>query len=282
MAKLIYFNENDLVKNFCFSNSPMVDRHDFSANPEKYKECIAVCYGLSNYGEILVAKANNIPFIYIDNCYYGNLNSYYTQKKCRKNFYRVVYNDTTLHKIIKRDDDRFQQHLAFLRDEYNIISYLKDYFYAGENLILVPPSGKVLKICEISDQEWIDKLTQEINQQGDFNIIVRNRSRSRIDRFVTNPINFLFKNAYATITFNSMAAVESLISGIPNFIFDAGIKNKIYSAAEPVSVMGIDNLKNRLYPNNRYAWMSHLAYGQFTRPEMSNGYARDFILKENI
>lgn len=280
MKKLIYFKNNDFVKTFCGDDSKLVPKELFCEYPEKYLDSVAICYGVVNYEIIPVCKANKIDFIYLDNCYFGNLSSYFTDKKCKKNFYRVVLNDTCLRKIVSREEDRLLKQLKYLKDNYNAQYVVEEYRRDGENILIIPPSGKVLEICKIDEDEWIEEVIVQVQQQTKYNPMVRERSRTRGER-LNNPIQEEFKKAYATVSFNSAAAIESLMFGVPTFIHDnTDGQSEIYSAARVLSRDNISNLNDRFFPKNRYEWLCHLAYGQFDREEMFGGYAKDFILKQ--
>lgn len=284
MTKLIYFNkDNELIKGFTQDKQVFIEKKDFASNPEYFKNDVAICYGLSNYGEILVAKKNKINFIYIDNCYFGNLNSYYTDKKIRKNFYRIILNDFNTNKFTPRPDDRLKRQLKYLKEKYdiNIGSYIKSYKYSGKDVIIVPPSGKILKICNIDPNVWTNQVVNIINSQNlNLNIIIRERAENREERFVLNPITELFQNAHSIVTYSSMSAVEAVISGVPSFIYNK--ENIFRSAAEPVSILGIENISKRKFTRNRYAWLSNLSYNQFSREEIASGYAKHYVLRDII
>ena len=85
----------------------------------------------------------------------------------------------------------------------------------------------------------------------------------------------MLQDAWATVTFNSIAATESVIAGVPAFVLAP------CNAAQPVSNTDLEMLDNPWWPNEeeRQAWANHLAYGQFHVTELANGTAYR-ILKE--
>ncbi len=278
MSNLIYFKNKAIVKNFVGDMGEFVSKPDFASDTERYMGKIAVCHGLSNYGEIKICKRFNIDYIYIDNAYFGTMNSYYTMKKAKKMFYRVVKNGTTLTDIIERSDDRLLSQLALLNDEYQVTNYLEDFKTSGNKILLIPPTGMILPILNLKAGEWEEKASKIISSQTDMEIVIRGRARSRHDRFVGFPLHQQLLDAYGIVTLSSAAANEALIFGVPSFIHAKfSDKNAIRSAAVAVSGK-ITDINNRIFPENRYEWLSHLAYGQFSREEMSNGFARDFII----
>ena len=83
-------------------------------------------------------------------------------------------------------------------------------------------------------------------------------------------------NVWALVTFNSIAATEAILAGIPAFVLAP------CNAAMPVANTNLENLDKPFIPDDdlRQAWANHLAYGQFHTTELANGTAAA-ILKEN-
>ena len=78
------------------------------------------------------------------------------------------------------------------------------------------------------------------------------------------PFETDLKNARAVMTFNSNAAVEAAIAGIPVFAFDTG------SMAMPIANQRLSLIRQPQTPV-REQWASDLAYAQWTRNEMEEG-----------
>lgn len=79
-----------------------------------------------------------------------------------------------------------------------------------------------------------------------------------------NKLSYDLKNAWATVTYNSNSAVESIIAGVPAFAFDEG------SMALPLACTSISELGRPALPG-RQQWANNLAYTQWTLEEMSTG-----------
>jgi hypothetical protein len=77
----------------------------------------------------------------------------------------------------------------------------------------------------------------------------------------------LEKNPRGLVTFNSSAAVGSVIQGVPALISETE-----KTMADPVLVKGLDNLDGLIRPD-RQPWVNWLAYQQWTAGEMRSGEA---------
>jgi hypothetical protein len=84
-------------------------------------------------------------------------------------------------------------------------------------------------------------------------------------------------DVFALVTYNSIAATESVLHGIPVFV------TAPCNAAMPVSSTDINQIDSPYYPDKDkvYAWACHLAYGQFHTQELKDGTALR-ILKEDL
>ena len=88
--------------------------------------------------------------------------------------------------------------------------------------------------------------------------------------FTTDTLQQALDNdVFALVTFNSVAAIESIYHGIPAFTLAP------CNAASPVSLQDPSQIENPYYPNDDklHAWGKHLAYGQFHVSEMKDGSA---------
>jgi hypothetical protein len=80
----------------------------------------------------------------------------------------------------------------------------------------------------------------------------------------------LDQDVFALVTFNSVAAVESIFHGIPAFTLAPA------NAASPVALQDLGLIESPYYADSDklYAWACHLAYGQFHVSELRNGRAK--------
>jgi hypothetical protein len=78
---------------------------------------------------------------------------------------------------------------------------------------------------------------------------------------------------FALVTFNSVAAIESVFAGIPAFTLAPT------NAASPVCLQDLSQIESPYYADSDklYAWACHLAYGQFHIDELESGQAQRML-----
>jgi hypothetical protein len=136
------------------------------------------------------------------------------------------------------------------------------------------PNPKACKYYDVDYDTWMQKTTETIKQYSDLPVEIRvkgsrsyrNHEYSIYDAFETG--------VYATVAFNSIAAVESVFYGIPAFI-------SVPCAASTLACNDLSKLATPFYPSEELIvkQAKTLSYGQFTLDEISNGAAWQ-ILKD--
>jgi hypothetical protein len=122
----------------------------------------------------------------------------------------------------------------------------------------------------------VQSTVEKIKQYTDRPIIVRERAAKRIDRIATDTLHTAPDNdVFALVTFNSVAAIESVFHGIPAFTLAPA------NAASPVALQDLSQIETPYYADTYklYAWACHLAYGQFHIDELKSGSAK-LLLEE--
>ena len=106
-------------------------------------------------------------------------------------------------------------------------------------------------------------------------MIVRQRNKNRQTR-LANDFQDALKDVWAVVTFNSNAAVEAILSGVPTFALAP------CSAALPVANTDLSKIESPFFPNSDLTqqWCRHLAYGQFHNTELANGTAKAILEAE--
>jgi len=204
---------------------------------------------------------NNQTFYYMDSGYVGNYKSK-SNPYGWKLWHRIVKNDVQHKEIIDRPDDRWKR-----------LDYPIEKRKTGIHILLVTPSEKPCKFYGIDKDEWISNTITEIKKYTDRPIVIRDKA-PRTQRLVKSIFDDL-NGAHALVTYQSIAAIESVLYGVPAFTLAP-------TAADPVCDKDISLIEHPTVQEEDkiYKWACHLAYGQFHIDELANGTAYR-ILNEN-
>lgn len=204
--------------------------------------------------------ADNRTFYYIDTGYFGNER---TQQNPNgwKYWHRIVKNNLQHGEIISRPDDRWKQ--------FN--KKFRPWKKSGTKILVAAPDEKPCKFYGTTQEEWIKNTVDTIKQYTDRPVVVRQRAKQRIDRVVHDTLQqALDDDVFALVTYNSVAALESVFHGIPAFTLAPA------NAASPVALQDLSQIERPYYADSDklYAWACHLAYGQFHISELKDGSAK--------
>lgn len=196
-------------------------------------------------------------FYYVDTGYFGNEKTPHNPNGW-KYWHRIVKNDLQHGEIVPRPADRFQR--------FN--KKFKPWKKTGRKILVAAPDEKPCKFYGIDKEQWVKETVETIQQHTDRPVVVRERAKLRIDRIATDTLErALDDDVFALVTFNSVAAAESVFHGIPVFTMAP------CNAASPVGLQDLSRIEEPYYPDSDklFAWGCHLAYGQFSYNEMKDG-----------
>jgi len=138
---------------------------------------------------------------------------------------------------------------------------LKPWRKDGDHILLCGQVPWDASVDHIDFTAWLQETYLKIN-------------RGRLVKIRTHPalkdpgvsLEKHLKNCWAAVTFNSNAAVEAAIAGIPVFASDLG------SMAWEIANKSLESIESPITPD-REQWLNDLAYTQWTPAEMANGEA---------
>lgn len=199
-------------------------------------------------------------FYYMDSGYFGN-KSTPTNPDGWKYWHRVVPNNIQHGTVVERPSDRWEKMNLTISKRQN-----------GSRIMLVLPDDKPCAFYGIDRDTWIQQTIDTIRTHTDRPYFIRERTASRRQR-VFNNIERSLDDVWATVTFNSIAATESVLAGVPAFALAP------CNAAIPVSNTDLTKIDSPWFPDQDqiYQWACHLAYGQFHISELSNGTATKIL-----
>ena len=188
-----------------------------------------------------------IPFVYCDNAYF--LRSHQDQ------YFRVSLNQLQESVLVDRPGDRwnmFQSLGARIED-----------WKENKNgpIVICPPTPQPMKMYELDT--WTHTTFARVKQLcPGRDIIVRDKPKGKT---LTESFKEVIERAYCVVTFNSIAAVEAAMYGIPVVVDRT-------SAASSVGVTSIDDINSLVRPD-RTKWLNMLSYSQFSVHEIMFGLA---------
>jgi len=218
--------------------------------------------GIMKHKIIKQCWADKRSFRYMDSGYLGNRPGYQNPQGW-KVWHRIVPNNLQHDTVIKRPSDRWNQLGLEVANRRR-----------GSTVLIVSPDEKPCKFYGIELDAWLAETVATIQQHTDRPIVIRERNRSRMDR-KTNRVERALDDVHAVVTFNSIAATEAILAGVPVFALAPS------NAARPVSNTDLTKIDNPWFPDQDqiHEWAYHLAYGQFHIDEFKNGRA-ERILKQ--
>ena len=210
----------------------------------------AVIRGITKRKQMDGCRAAGRDFYYMDTGYFGNGK--------RKLYHRITKNDVqNFGPIIDRPGDRLQA-----------TGFQPHKFYRGTNILLAPPSQKLLNLYDINLEEWLQNTQDEIKKYTDRPVITRLK-QTRASRVSDNTMEMaLAQDVHCLVTFSSIAAGEALLLGKPAITLGpnaaAALCSQSLSEIEDPKIPTLDEVA---------AWARHMAYCQFTEVEMRDGTA---------
>lgn len=205
--------------------------------------------------------ADRRAFRYIDTGYFGNRPSRWNPGGW-KWYHRIVDNDLQHGDIIRRPADRWEK----------LGMSIRPWRRTGRNILIAVPDDKPCQFYNITADQWLADTVAQIKQHTDRPIVVRHRMANPDQRTRNSETSFsaqLEKDVFAVVTFNSTAAIESILAGIPVFVSAPS------HAAKPVANLDLAQIHNPWYADLDliHQWVCHLSYGQFHIKELKDGTA---------
>lgn len=195
-------------------------------------------------------KETGRTFYAIDTGYYGNGKI--------KRVHRVTKNALQqTGPIIERSGDRAK-----------MFGYKFRKFTPGSKILICPPSLKVMETFGQNLDEWLEQTIKTIKVYTDRPIEIRLKP-NRTERVTTMTIQAALQDdVHCLVTYNSIASIEALMEGKPAIVLGP-------NAAQVIAETNIANIERPRIPSRDEmdAFMSHLAYCQFTIEEFKSGFA---------
>lgn len=226
-----------------------------------------VTRGITQKPEIDFCVKNRRDYYFIDTGYLGNFPSI-GNPGGKKKYHRVVKNNI--------------QHCDFIpgfpSDRWNnLVKCDPRLRWTGwkqhkKKILLVIPNPKACKFYGIDQELWVKETVEKIKASVDLPIEKRIKGSRSYRNHEYSIYDAFDSGVYATVSFNSIAALESILYGIPSFV-------SVPCAASPLASNDLSQLANPYRPTNEMI-LDHcyrLSYGQFTADEIYCGDAWNIL-----
>lgn len=210
-----------------------------------------VLRGITKRKQMDACRAAGRDFYYIDTGYFGN------GKK--KTYHRITKNNVqNFGPIIDRPGDRVS------KCNVQLTKFRKD----GGKILIAPPSQKLLNLYNIDLEQWMTQTIDELKKHTDREIVVRLKQGRSVRQSSDTMQMALQQDIWCLVTYSSIAAGEALLCGKPAIALGP-------NAAGMLCSKQLSEIENPYIPtlDQVEAWARHIAYCQFTEPEMRDGTA---------
>jgi len=238
-----------ILENFVIGTDGVVGRMDLM---DRTPPSVPITLrGITKRKVMQQARSEGRDYYYIDTGYFGN--------DKRKHYHRITKNAMQYFGKLDPDcpDDRFVKTGTRLHK-----------YRPGTSILLCPPSDKAMKYWNLDLEEWLKITVDDIKKYTDRPIVIREKQLRSVRTESDTMEMALSRDVHCMVTFNSIAAVESLIYGKPVFTMGP-------NAAQPLANTDLETIDNPFMPtmDEIRNLMCNLAYQQFTVNEMRDGTA---------
>jgi hypothetical protein len=267
LSRIIKNSDYTVMTTVAFEDSKIIPYQQFDELKETITEPILV-RGIAAGKIIDYVRDKGQNYYFIETGYFGN---YVCEGNAgaRKFWHRIVKNEMQHTKVIDVPDDRWSAMC-----KYDTRLEWKGWKKSGSKILLVAPSEKPCKYYGINKDEWIASTIATLKKHTDREIVIREKA-NRTERTSGKVIYEAFdEDIFTVVTYNSIAAAESVAYGIPAFALAP-------TAAKPVCLDDLSKIETPYYPDYEFVrkWLSSLAYGQFNLVEILTGTAWKMVLE---
>ncbi len=217
--------------------------------------------GIASKKHIYKCQNTGRDFYYLDTGYFGNYPSKHNPIG-KKLFHRIVKNELQLSRILDVPSDRWE---AVAKTDSRL--QFKGWKKNGSHILVLLPTPKACKFYGFEYEQWVNNTIETLKANTDRKIVLREKP-GRKDRKVISSVYDQMDGAFATVSLNSIAAIESILYGVPHFA-------TVPCCGTPLVSTDFSKIETPYFPDERQIQLkcSSLAYNQLTTEEMKDGTA---------
>jgi hypothetical protein len=203
----------------------------------------------------------------------GYLGNYRSENNTtgRKIYHRIEKNGMQQTRIMDVPDDRWTALCKF----NPALAYHGWRKNPGSKILLIMSTEKPFEYYGDNKDTWVSNTIATLKANSDREIVIREKA-CRAERTNDTIYDALNNDIWAVVTYNSVAAVEAIQSGIPAFSIAP-------TAASMISTTDLSLIEHppKVDEEVVYKWLSSVAYGQFSVNELLTGEAWKLVLEND-
>lgn len=268
LFRLMKFSDYPAMIMAAYPESLFLDRDKYWEIAESLDRPVLV-RGISSAGIAIDANQRGQDYYFVETGYLGNYPSP-KNRTGRKIYHRIVKNHMQHRAVMDVPSDRWQSLV-----EWNPSLQYRGWRRPGSKILVVVPSEKPFQFYGETREQWLDMVRSTLAQHTDRPIVWREKA-SRGERTNNTIYDALDDDIWALVTYNSIATVEAVSSGIPAF----GLAP---TAADPVCSNDLTQIENPYRPDEDQVkcWLHSIAYSQFSLDEILTGQAWQMVLEND-
>lgn len=184
-------------------------------------------------GKAKEALDNGHQFVYFDHSYF--------QRGWHRHHFRAVRNGLHLTEMLDRPDDRMK------RFGVTVEPWRK----TGREVVIIPPSVAQMQVY--GNHDWLMQTESRLSQITDRPVTCKTSKETSLREFLSD--------AWAVVTYASVAGVEAALMGVPVFSTDR-------CPSWPVCAGPLENIETPAYADFREKWAASLAYASWHSDEI--------------
>jgi len=269
LFRLMKFSDYPAMTMAAYPEAKFMSSYDYKRAKDTVTDPILI-RGITTGNYAKHAQEHGRDYYFMETGYLGNYRSE-NNTTGRKIYHRIEKNDMQQNRIMDVPSDRWDDLCKF----NPALTYRGWRKKPGSKILLIMSTEKPFEYYGDDKDTWVENTIAILKANSDREIIIREKA-GRAERTNDTIYDALNDDIWAVVTYNSVAAVEAIQSGIPAF----GLAP---TAAGSVSSTDLTKIETppRLDEELIQRWLWSLAYGQFSVNELLTGTAWKLVLEND-
>lgn len=198
-------------------------------------------------------------FLYMDHAYFHATRDY--KDKGFGLLYRIIRSQMQLNYLVDLQQEDYKRIQRFKPIK------IKTFNKSGRYILILPPTQAIARLYGINCEEWLKETMNTLKKHTDRPIIVRNKTEK-------TPLHNQLKEAWTMVTYQSTAAIEALVNGVPVFCDEI-------CCAKPVAETDFTKIEKPNFTDVDFIkkWIDSLLSCQFSMSEIESGLAYETTMR---